>query len=210
VKVNEALRQELLALAEQEQRFGSRSQADNRDSEEAQRQLLEPMGRLTQRQADILDTYGWPAKSLAGEDGAEAAWTLALHTMHDPDVLRRCLALLEDAAVAGEAEPWQVAFLVDRVALVERNIQVYGTTICGKRMGGLARRCRKIQNTSMSAAGLSAFLRWNTTSAGSKRTTAASASSSVRSLTAGTSWSGRATWRTGHHRARPAPLVPVP
>jgi len=210
VKVNEALRQELLALAEQEQRFGSRSQADNRDSEEAQRQLLEPMGRITQGLADILDTYGWPGKSLAGEDGAEAAWTLALHTMHDPDVLRRCLALLEDAAVAGEAEPWQVAFLVDRVALVERNIQVYGTTICGKRMGGLARRCRKIQNTSMSAAGLSAFLRWNTTSAGSKRTTAASASSSVRSLTAGTSWSGRATWRTGHHRARPAPLVPVP
>ena len=208
--MNEALRQELLALAEQEQRFGSRSQVDNRDSEEAQRQLLEPMGWITQGLVDILDTYGWPGKSLAGEDGAEAAWTLALHTMHDPDVLRRCLALLEDAAVAGEAEPWQVAFLVDRVALVERNIQVYTTTICGKRMGGLARRCRKIQNTSMSAAGLSAFLRWNTTSAGSKRTTAASASSSVRSLTAGTSWSGRATWRTGHHRARPAPLVPVP
>ena len=96
-----------------EQSFlGSRSQADNRDSEEAQRQLLEPMGRITQGLADILDTYGWPGKSLAGEDGAEAAWTLALHTMHDPDVLRRCLALLEDAAVAGEAEPWQVASLV--------------------------------------------------------------------------------------------------
>jgi hypothetical protein len=55
---------------------------------------------------------------------------LALHTMPDPQVLRRCLRLLRDAVAAGEAEPWQVAFLVDRVSVVERNVQVYGTTIC--------------------------------------------------------------------------------
>jgi hypothetical protein len=48
-------------------------------------------------------------------------------SMPDLDVLRRCLALMQDAAAAGEAEPWQVAFLVDRVSLVERNLQVYGT-----------------------------------------------------------------------------------
>jgi hypothetical protein len=45
-------------------------------------------------------------------------------------VLRRCLTLLRAAAAAGEAEPSHVAFLVDRLSLVERNIQVYGTTIC--------------------------------------------------------------------------------
>jgi uncharacterized protein DUF6624 len=50
--------------------------------------------------------------------------------MPDPQVLRRCLRLLRAAAAVGEAEPWQVAFLVDRVSLVERNVQVYGTTIC--------------------------------------------------------------------------------
>jgi hypothetical protein len=72
---------------------------------------------------------------LVGEDGAEAAWTLALHTMPEPDVLRRCLTLLRDAAAAGEAEPWQVAFLVDRLSLVERNVQVYGTTICRQEDG---------------------------------------------------------------------------
>jgi hypothetical protein len=79
---------------------------------------------------EILDSYGWSGRSLVGEDGAEAAWLLALHTMPDPQVLRRCLTLMRDAAAAGEAEPWQVAFLVDRVSLVERNVQVYGTTIC--------------------------------------------------------------------------------
>ena len=60
------------------------SHTDDRDSDEAERQLLELMGRLTQRLAGILDTYGWPGKSLAGEDGEQAAWTLALNTMHDP------------------------------------------------------------------------------------------------------------------------------
>jgi hypothetical protein len=58
--------------------------------------------------------------------------------MPDPDILRRCLRLLRDAAAAVEAEPWQVAFLVDRVSLVERNVQVYGTTICRQENGSFA------------------------------------------------------------------------
>jgi hypothetical protein len=129
MSVNQALRQELLALAEQEQSFLGSTERDQ-DSDEVQRQLLDVIGRLTRRLVEILDIYGWPGKTLVGEDGAEAAWTLALHTMHDAEVLRRCLTLMRDAAAAGEAEPWQVAFLVDRVSLVERNVQVYGTTIC--------------------------------------------------------------------------------
>ena len=139
MQVNEALRQELLALSEQEQSFpGSRSQADDRDSDEAQRQrqLLELLARHRRRLIEIFDTYGWPGKSLASADGAEAAWMLALHTMPDPEVLRRCLTLIRAAAKAGEAEPWQVAHLVDRVSLVERNAQVYGTTICRQEDGG--------------------------------------------------------------------------
>jgi hypothetical protein len=129
VTVNEALRQELLAMAAQDQSFLGAPDHDW-SSDEVQRQLLELMGRLRRRLVQILDAHGWPGKSLVGQDGAEAAWTLALHAMPDPEVLRRCLTLLRDAAAAGEAEPWQVAFLVDRVSLVERNVQVYGTTIC--------------------------------------------------------------------------------
>jgi len=134
VRVNESLRQELLALADQDQSFLGSPEHDW-NSDQVQRQLLDLMSRLRGRLVEILDTYGWPGKSLVGEDGAEAAWTLALHTMPDPDVLRRCLTMLRDAAAAGEAEPWQVAFLVDRVSLVERNVQVYGTTICRQEDG---------------------------------------------------------------------------
>jgi hypothetical protein len=109
--VNEGLRQELLALAEQDQSFLG-SPEHHKNSDEVQRQLLDLMGQLRRRLVEILDTYGWPGKSLVREDGAEAAWTLALHTMPEPDVLRRCLTLMRDAAAAGEAERWQVAFLV--------------------------------------------------------------------------------------------------
>jgi hypothetical protein len=126
-----------LALAEQEQSFLGSPEHDW-SSDQVQRQLLEVMGRLRRRLVEILDTYGWPGKSLVGEDGAAAAWTLALHTMPDPEVLRRCLRLLRAAEAAGEAEPWQVAFLVDRASLVERNVQVYGTTICWQPDGRFA------------------------------------------------------------------------
>lgn len=135
--MNQALRRELLALAEQDQSFLG-SPKLNWNSDQVQRQLLELMGRLRRRLVQILDIYGWPGKSLVGEDGAEAAWTLALHTMPEPEVLRRCLGLLQAAAAAGEAEPWQVAFLVDRLSLVERNLQVYGTTICRQEDGRFA------------------------------------------------------------------------
>jgi hypothetical protein len=134
VRVNESLRQELLALTEQDQSFLATPKHDW-NTEEVQRQLLELMGRLRSRLVEILDTYGWPGKSLVGEDGAGAAWTLALHTMPEPDLLRRCLTLLRQAAAAGEAEPSQVPFLVDRLSLVERNAQVYGTTICRQEDG---------------------------------------------------------------------------
>ena len=129
MRMNQALRQELLALVEQDHAFVSAPEHDP-NSDQVQRQRLALLGRLRRRLVEILDTYGWPGRSLVGEDGAEAAWMLALHTMPDPQVLGRCLTLMRDAAAAGEAEPWQVAFLVDRVSLVERNVQVYGTTIC--------------------------------------------------------------------------------
>jgi hypothetical protein len=180
VAVNQALRQELLALVEQDHAFVCAPEHDP-NSDQVQRQRLALLGRLTRRLVEILDTYGWPGKRLVGDDGAEAAWMLALHTMHDPEVLR----LLRAAAAAGEAEPVQVAFLVDRLSLVERNVQVYGTTICRQADGALVRPCWRIPTRWTSAVALSAFHPWNKTFAGLQPSTAAATSSSVRSLIPG-------------------------
>jgi hypothetical protein len=102
MRMNQALGQELLALVEEDQSFLGSPEHDW-SSDRVQRRLLALLGRLRRRLVEILDSYGWPGRSLVGEGGAAAAWTLALHTMPDPDVLRRCLRLLRDAAAAGEA-----------------------------------------------------------------------------------------------------------
>jgi hypothetical protein len=175
--MNQALRQELLALVEEDHAFVSAPDHDP-NSDQVQRQRLELLGRLRRRLVEILDSYDWPGRSLVGEDGAEAAWLLALHTMPDPQVLRRCLTLMRDAAAAGEAEPWQVAFLVDRVSLVERNVQVYGTTICRQPDGSFGPPLLRIPTGWIRAAARSGFLHSRKTSAGSNSSTAATSAPS--------------------------------
>jgi hypothetical protein len=83
---------ELLALVEEDQSFLGSPEHDW-SSDQIQHQPLALLGRLRQRLVQILDSYGWPGRSLVGEDGAAAAWTLALHTMPRP----RHLAALPDA-----------------------------------------------------------------------------------------------------------------
>jgi hypothetical protein len=126
--MNQALRQELLALVEQDHAFVSAPEHDP-NNDQVQRQRLELLGRLRRRLVQILDTYGWPRQE-PGRRRRRGGLDAGAPYHADPEVLRRCLRLLRAAVAAGEAEPWQVAFLVDRVSLVERNLQVYGTTIC--------------------------------------------------------------------------------
>lgn len=125
--LNDELRRDLLAMVEQDHAFI----ASPRDREDAfERDRLELLAQLRGRLVEILGEYGWPGRSLVGEDGAEAAWMLAMHTMPDPDVLRLCLALMREAAAVDEADPSQLPYLEDRHSLIERGVQIYGTVIC--------------------------------------------------------------------------------
>lgn len=91
----------------------------------------ERMAALHRRNAlrlrEVLSSRGWPGRSLAGEDGAEAAWLVLQHAIGDPELLRGALPLLERAVEAGEAEPRHLAMLVDRVRTLEGGPQLYGT-----------------------------------------------------------------------------------
>lgn len=75
----------------------------------------------------VLDEHGWPGRSLAGQDGSMAAWTVALHAIGLPAFQRRCLALLDAAVEEGEMPAAFAAMLSDRIRFNERRPQRYGT-----------------------------------------------------------------------------------
>lgn len=75
----------------------------------------------------LVEQHGWPGRSLVGDDGAEAAWLLALHADQYPAFQRRCLQLLQQAVAVGEAPSEQLAHLTDRVQVNADQPQLYGT-----------------------------------------------------------------------------------
>ena len=57
----------------------------------------------------IIDQYGFPGKSLAGEDGTKAAWLIIQHSPA-PQFQKKCLPLLEEAVRQNEADPKDLAY----------------------------------------------------------------------------------------------------
>ena len=75
----------------------------------------------------IIDQYGWPGKTLVGDDGAEAAWLVLQHAIACPELQRMCLPLLQSGVETGEVPAVQVAYLEDRSCVFEGRPQRYGT-----------------------------------------------------------------------------------
>lgn len=124
IELDEALQAELVAMFErdQAQRLG-RPVPEPADETDQQR---------TDRLAEIIDEHGWPGYALVGEDGEEAAWTIAQHSDLDPEFQAEALELLRAAVGAGDASPGNLAYLDDRVAVAAGRPQRYGTQVgCG-------------------------------------------------------------------------------
>ena len=120
IEFNQELHDELIAMFDRDQagRFGGE------DTEGDQRR--------TERLGEIVDEFGWPGISLVGEDGEDAAWTIAQHSDLDPDDQARFLEELRGAAERGEASLGNLAYLEDRVAAGKGQPQTYGTQVgCG-------------------------------------------------------------------------------
>ena len=107
------VRDELAADTSLQEGYHPRMEAVHRANAEQLRQLI----------AD----HGWPNENLVGQDGAEAAWLIAQHSIAEPEFMRACLQLLAVEAEAGRVPKWQYAYLHDRIQVSEGKPQRYGT-----------------------------------------------------------------------------------
>jgi hypothetical protein len=121
------LRAELLAMAAEDSRVREELVREGTIWEEYHPRMAEVHERNAARLIEIIAEHGWPGRSLAGEDGAEAAWRVLQHAIGNPPLQRRGVALLEEAAARGEVPRWQVAYLTDRVRYFEGKPEIYGT-----------------------------------------------------------------------------------
>jgi KDO2-lipid IV(A) lauroyltransferase len=91
-----------------------------------------------QRLAALVNAHGWPGRSLAGEDGAAAAWRIAHHSIATPVLQRRFRDALAEAVQRGEAPAVQLAMLEDRIRHLEGRPSRYGTLLDWTAAGALS------------------------------------------------------------------------
>ncbi len=76
---------------------------------------------------DIIDKISYPTIDKVGKEASEAAWLVIQHAIGQPDFMKKCLELLEKAVGENKADPKNLAYLTDRVAVFEGRRQLYGT-----------------------------------------------------------------------------------
>jgi hypothetical protein len=130
--VDEELRRELLRRRDEDQRVrrlvsppSGQHMAGLPDEVLAEWQRVDEDN--TRWLGDLLTTRGWPGRTMAGEDGAQAAWLLAQHADRAPALQQAFLDAVRGAAGQGEASPAHLAYLEDRVRVHAGQPQLYGT-----------------------------------------------------------------------------------
>jgi hypothetical protein len=76
---------------------------------------------------EIIDKIGYPTTDKVGKEASEATWLVIQHSIGQPDFMKKCLKLLEVAVSENKANPKNLAYLTDRVAVFEGKPQLYGT-----------------------------------------------------------------------------------
>jgi hypothetical protein len=102
----------------------------------------EEMKELHNRNAtilnEIIEAIGYPTIDKVGKEASEAAWLVIQHSIGRPDLMRKCAALLEKAVEEKKADPLNLAYLTDRIAVHEGKLQLYGTQFDWDKNGELS------------------------------------------------------------------------
>jgi hypothetical protein len=125
--VNEALKTDLLAMAELDNRVRAELVSTGALFDGYNARMAEVHQQNAGKLERIIDEFGWPGASLVGDDGAEAAWLVLQHAIGNPELQRRCLPLLRAVVETEEIPAYQVACLEDRICVFEGRPQRDGT-----------------------------------------------------------------------------------
>lgn len=86
----------------------------------------------------IIKSIGFPTIELVGEEAAEAAWLIIQHSISRPDFMRSCQDWLESEVKEGNASAIHLAYLTDRILVLEGKAQLYGTQFDWDKQGMLS------------------------------------------------------------------------
>lgn len=76
---------------------------------------------------DIINSIGYPTKAKVGEEANEATFLIIQHSIGHPKFMKKCAELLRIAVRESKEDPKSLAFLTDRIAVLEETPQLYGT-----------------------------------------------------------------------------------
>ena len=127
--MNDGLRRELLALAGTDDDVRSELAADGSLFDGYHPRMEAVHRHNARRLREVIAEHGWPGARLVGADGAEAAWRIVQHAIGEPAFQRECLERIRVAVAGGDAEPWQAAYLEDRIRVFEGRAQRFGTQL---------------------------------------------------------------------------------
>jgi hypothetical protein len=87
---------------------------------------------------DIIDIIGYPTIEKVGKEANEATWLIIQHSIGLPEFMKKCAKLLAVAVNENKADPKNLAYLSDRIAVFEGNPQLYGTQFDWDEYGNLS------------------------------------------------------------------------
>ncbi|MCZ8197518.1 MAG: hypothetical protein O9267_07920 [Flavobacterium sp.] len=76
---------------------------------------------------EIIDKVGFPTIEKVGIEANESAWLIIQHSISEPYFMKKCLKLLENISVENKNCEKNLAYLSDRIAVLEGKPQLYGT-----------------------------------------------------------------------------------
>jgi uncharacterized protein DUF6624 len=139
VSTDDAVRRELVRMGEENQKHRQEimdlmdrlARSDDGKVARKWKQAVERQNDLDsknrQRLDEIVQQYGWPKRSVFGEEASGVAFSVVQHA--ELDYQKKYLPLIKEAVAQKEARESDLAMLEDRILTREGKSQIYGTQV---------------------------------------------------------------------------------